>query len=47
MTEKDAVKCQQFAKADWFSLGVDAELDAQLKTKLTLLLTELRSKYGT
>ena len=47
MTEKDAVKCQQFAKADWFSLGVDAELDAQLKTNLTLLLTELRSKYGT
>lgn len=47
MTEKDAVKCQQFAKADWFSLGVDAELDGQLKTKLTNILNQLRSKYGT
>ncbi|HEY9041721.1 MAG TPA: tetraacyldisaccharide 4'-kinase, partial [Rheinheimera sp.] len=47
MTEKDAVKCHRFAKADWFSLSVDAEPDAELKTKLTLLLTELRSKYGT
>ncbi|HEX5793059.1 MAG TPA: tetraacyldisaccharide 4'-kinase, partial [Rheinheimera sp.] len=47
MTEKDAVKCRHFAKADWFSLGVDAELDHTLRTKITTLLTNLRSRYGT
>jgi tetraacyldisaccharide 4'-kinase len=26
MTEKDAVKCRQFAGTDWYALRVDAEL---------------------
>ncbi len=47
MTEKDAVKCRAFAKADWFSLDVNAMLDHALTTKLTTILTNLRSSYGT
>ncbi|CAM3842541.1 tetraacyldisaccharide 4'-kinase [Rheinheimera salexigens] len=47
MTEKDAVKCRAFAKNDWFSLGVNAQLDAAATTKLSTLLTQLRSTYGT
>ncbi|HEY0923516.1 tetraacyldisaccharide 4'-kinase [Rheinheimera pacifica] len=47
MTEKDAVKCRDFARADWFSLGVDAALDNSLQQKLDTLLTNLRSSYGT
>lgn len=47
MTEKDAVKCRAFAGKDWFSLGVDAQLDEQLTTKITTILTNLRSSYGT
>jgi tetraacyldisaccharide 4'-kinase len=30
MTEKDAVKCRQFAGADWYALRVDAELPEAL-----------------
>ncbi len=47
MTEKDAVKCRHFAKPDWFSLAVEARLDQPGLTKLTTLITELRSRYGT
>lgn len=47
MTEKDAVKCRAFARADWYSLSVDAVLDNQLSTKLHTILTHLRSTYGT
>ncbi|MCS4307203.1 tetraacyldisaccharide 4'-kinase [Rheinheimera pacifica] len=47
MTEKDAVKCRAFARADWFSLGVDAVLDSPLQQKLNTILTNLRSSYGT
>jgi tetraacyldisaccharide 4'-kinase len=47
MTEKDAVKCRAFAGKEWFSLGVDAQLDEQLTTKITTILTNLRSSYGT
>ena len=47
MTEKDAVKCRNFAKPNWFSLGVDAKLDSALTTKLHLILTKLRSRNGT
>lgn len=46
MTEKDAVKCRHFARPDWFSLAVEARLDQHSLTKLTTLITELRSKYG-
>ncbi|MDP2713646.1 tetraacyldisaccharide 4'-kinase [Rheinheimera sp.] len=47
MTEKDAVKCRAFAGDNWFSLGVDAQLDEQLTTKINTILTKLRSSYGT
>lgn len=47
MTEKDAVKCRDFARPDWFSLAVAAQLDQAGLTKLTTLITELRSRYGT
>ena len=46
MTEKDAVKCRPFAQADWFSLAVQAKPDAAIITKLTSILTNLRSSYG-
>lgn len=46
MTEKDAVKCTHFAQDDWYSLGVDAQLDAAANAKLHTLLTQLRSTYG-
>lgn len=40
MTEKDAVKCQPFAKPTWYFLPVDAEPSAAVVTKLNLLLKE-------
>lgn len=46
MTEKDAVKCRNFARQDWFSLPVAAELDEPLMNKITTILTNLRSSYG-
>lgn len=46
MTEKDAVKCTSFAQDDWFSLTVNAKLDATAAAKLSILLTQLRSTYG-
>jgi tetraacyldisaccharide 4'-kinase len=46
MTEKDAVKCTNFAQDDWYSLGVDAQLDTATSAKLNTLLTQLRSTYG-
>lgn len=47
MTEKDAVKCREFARPNWFSLMVEARLDTASQHKLTTLITELRSRYGT
>ena len=40
MTEKDAVKCQPFAKPTWYFLPVNAEPSAAVVTKLNLLLKE-------
>lgn len=34
MTEKDAVKCRQFAQPDWWFLPVDAQLSEQFKLQL-------------
>lgn len=34
MTEKDAVKCQSFAQANWWYLPVDASFDAQGEIKI-------------
>lgn len=47
MTEKDAVKCRAFAKADWYYLPVMAELDPAASARLSTLLQPLRSRYGT
>jgi tetraacyldisaccharide 4'-kinase len=35
MTEKDAVKCRQFAKQNWYYLKVDAVLNTYTKQQLT------------
>jgi tetraacyldisaccharide 4'-kinase len=43
MTEKDAVKCAAFAKASWWYLPVEAEVDPALGQ---LILTKLRSLHG-
>ena len=44
MTEKDAVKCQAFAKKEWYSLVVNAELDAGFWRSLQERLNSLLSK---
>jgi tetraacyldisaccharide 4'-kinase len=44
MTEKDAVKCRAFATAQCFSLGVSAEPDQAVLTKLSTLLATLTAK---
>jgi tetraacyldisaccharide 4'-kinase len=43
MTEKDAVKCTAFAKASWWYLPVEAEVDPALGQ---LILAKLRSRHG-
>jgi tetraacyldisaccharide 4'-kinase len=43
MTEKDAVKCKAFAKDNWWSLAVTAELDDHFMPRL---LKKLRPTYG-
>jgi tetraacyldisaccharide 4'-kinase len=43
MTEKDAVKCSAFARENWWSLPVEAEVDPALGD---LILAKLRSLHG-
>jgi tetraacyldisaccharide 4'-kinase len=43
MTEKDAVKCQAFARESWWYLPVEAEVDPALGT---LILNKLESLHG-
>jgi tetraacyldisaccharide 4'-kinase len=43
MTEKDAVKCSEFARENWWYLPVEADVDAALGH---LILTKLRSLNG-
>ncbi len=38
MTEKDAVKCTDFARPNWWYLPVEAEVDAALATAVVLKL---------
>ncbi|MDX3775181.1 tetraacyldisaccharide 4'-kinase [Chromatiaceae bacterium AAb-1] len=47
MTEKDAVKCRAFARHNWFSLTVDAQISDDIKQLLTEKLNFIRSHYGT
>jgi tetraacyldisaccharide 4'-kinase len=43
MTEKDAVKCCAFARENWWSVPVEAEVDPALGD---LILAKLRSLHG-
>ena len=40
MTEKDAVKCSEFAKSNWYYLPVDAKPSDDVVNKLNILLKE-------
>ena len=40
MTEKDAVKCQRFAKSNWWYVPVDARLDDEFGEKILTLIKE-------
>ncbi|GIU20823.1 tetraacyldisaccharide 4'-kinase [Shewanella colwelliana] len=42
MTEKDAVKCREFAKENWWYLPVDAKLPAKFEQQLLAQLTALK-----
>lgn len=46
MTEKDAVKCKDFAYEDWWYLPVTAKLSEALKTQLLMKLKHIGSKRG-
>ncbi|HCU66877.1 MAG TPA: tetraacyldisaccharide 4'-kinase [Rheinheimera sp.] len=46
MTEKDAVKCRPFAKADWFYLPVSARIPQAAQDLLAAKLSQLWSRYG-
>jgi tetraacyldisaccharide 4'-kinase len=46
MTEKDAVKCQQFAKNNWYYLKVDATPTKELIEKINQLLKEKGITHG-
>ncbi|TMP55609.1 tetraacyldisaccharide 4'-kinase [Pseudoalteromonas sp. S1612] len=46
MTEKDAVKCRDFAKPNWYYLPVDAQPTAAVINTLNLLLKEKGIHYG-
>ena len=43
MTEKDAVKCQAFAKENWWYVPVDAEIvEAETKAKTSTIVGKIR-----
>ncbi|KFA59283.1 tetraacyldisaccharide 4'-kinase [Gilliamella sp. Choc4-2] len=44
MTEKDAVKCRQFAQANWWYLPVDAVIPVQVIEQICSLLDKINSK---
>ena len=46
MTEKDAVKCRDFAKPNWYYLPVDAQPTAAVINTLNLLLKEKGIHHG-
>ena len=46
MTEKDAVKCRDFAKTNWYYLPVDAQPTAAVINTLNLLLKEKGIHHG-
>lgn len=46
MTEKDAVKCYQFAEENWWYLPVSAQISSQDKQNIIKKITEVKSQYG-
>jgi tetraacyldisaccharide-1-P 4'-kinase len=40
MTEKDAVKCERFARPGWWAVAVEARPDERLGTAILKLLKE-------
>lgn len=46
MTEKDAVKCYQFAEDNWWYLPVSAQISSQDKQNIIKKITEVKSQYG-
>lgn len=46
MTEKDAVKCQSFARENWFSLAIKARLNSEAQQLLADKIHSIRSRYG-
>ena len=46
MTEKDAVKCASFAKANWYALPISAEISDSLESEI-IRLVELKCKTNT
>jgi len=41
MTEKDAVKCRQFARSNWYFLPISAQFDGQFEAKLIQRVKEV------
>jgi len=46
MTEKDAVKCAQYAKDNWWYLPVTAEFNPTDETRILDKIKEVKEKYG-
>jgi tetraacyldisaccharide 4'-kinase len=46
MTEKDAVKCAEFAHENWWYLPVDAQLESKATESLTQHLQQVLNRYG-
>jgi tetraacyldisaccharide 4'-kinase len=46
MTEKDAVKCADYAKDNWWYLPVTAQFEAQDKQRILNKIIEVKEKYG-
>jgi tetraacyldisaccharide 4'-kinase len=46
MTEKDAVKCADFAHENWWYLPVDAQLEPKATESLTQQLQQVLNRYG-
>lgn len=46
MTEKDAVKCADFASSNWWYLPITAKLSPEFQTQFMNKITLLRRRYG-
>ncbi|WP_143869712.1 tetraacyldisaccharide 4'-kinase [Catenovulum sediminis] len=46
MTEKDAVKCREFAQANWWYLPIEITPDSKFQAKLAEIIDKTRKQYG-